>query len=433
MSVKLRIVLTFLVWSLCSSLTFASVVYGPAFSPAEHVVIGDNVKMYFSATDPGQKNHLLKLPNGLQLSYGNILTLGDFYGTPNQPIAHGGSEDEQRTLFLAAFDAFALSEESITEVTKILEVIHAEQKFIEDGMKEGEKEEDLYKKVGLEYDRQFNCITGGGCNPSTWWTYPGRYLILTNDNFDHFGDDARVAYKVGHDIAIQEAIIAHQTKDVSKLEYAYAINAYASHFLSDRFATGHIRTPRKELPAYVTPSVVGGLLVNYMHNEENRYGLHVHNRRGDQWVAYGDKSYFSEQSLEHRKKIAEAMQVSADEIFFAYQHGYALTEDGAENIIPIPDEIGNASNSDIASLFYWDESIQKVMRRVDLKNIHDAHWTDSWWGWSTLYELNNNEPLPFYAQVTLAQSELSSKAIHAGLITDKHILDYLNSRSNPSL
>lgn len=38
----------------------------------------------------------------------------------------------------------------------------------------------------------------------------------------------------------------------------------------------------------VTPSNVGHLLCKYMHDEDNKFGLHVTNLRGDKWISYGD-------------------------------------------------------------------------------------------------------------------------------------------------
>ena len=57
--------------------------------------------------------------------------------------------------------------------------------------------------------------------------FPG-YAGLAQINWDHFGDDARTAYNAGHATAIQRAIDGD-------LEGAYALNAFADHFLQDSF------------------------------------------------------------------------------------------------------------------------------------------------------------------------------------------------------
>lgn len=399
---------------------------GSSFSCGEHVTLGDKVNLTFSNNDPGNIGSPLHLPNGLAMTYGEVLSMGDFYEIADQPISQGQSEAEQRARFLASFSSFALNVSSANETEAILEVIHDEIKTLDDGMKNGEKPEDIYKKIGLENDRRYNCITGGGCSPSTWWLEPGRYLNLANTDYDHFGDAALTSYKIGHQIALEQAITARQTGDLSKLEVAYAMNAFASHFLSDRFAAGHMRTPRLELSENVTPATIGSLLSNFMHGEENAYGLHVHNQRGDNWVAYGDKSYFSPQTSEHRRILHEALQTSADEVFAAYQSG-SIQASRVPDLIPQPDEAANSANQDVSPLFYWDKNTQTLMRRETMSNYYDRHWTSSWWGWSTLLELERERGLSDEMQAILAKSELNKQALKDGLITNKIFIDYIKT------
>ncbi|MBV9575109.1 MAG: phospholipase [Gammaproteobacteria bacterium] len=422
--------LAFFIASLFFSLpTFASASLTlpqlPTFSSAEHIAIGDDVVIKFSPDTPGQKSALLHLPNQLNLSYGTILALGDFYGTPGQPISAGNSENEKRARFLAAFNQFAVN--NPTDINQIVTIMQAEKKLIEDGLKNGESEESIYQKVGDDFDRQYNCVTGGSCVAKVWWTYAGRYLLLAKDDYDHFGDDAWAAYQTGHAIALEAAMHAHQTQDIQALQLAYALNAFAGHFLSDRFATGHIRTPRKLLPIYVSPTVVGDVLVNYMHNEENFYSLHVHNLQGDHWIAYGDKSYFTDKGATHRQQLLATLQVSADEIFSTYLTGIAPQNDIVSQLIPIPDEVANAANQDISPLFYWDKQTNQLLRREDIANLYDKHWTASWWGWSTLLALKKNQGISLLAQVALAQSTLHEKAVQEGLIPDVRVVDYLHA------
>lgn len=66
------------------------------------------------------------------------------------------------------------------------------------------------------------------------------YLGLAEINWDHFGNDAHMSYVIGHYVALEVA-------KKGDLLYAYAMNAFADHFLEDSFAAGHIRTPRRTL------------------------------------------------------------------------------------------------------------------------------------------------------------------------------------------
>lgn len=398
----------------------------PSFASAEHIMFGDNVKIYLSADDPGQANYLFHFPNGLSLTYGEIIAFGDFYGIPSQPISKGATALERKIRFRKIFNSFTQNSDILIEANLILNVIHAEKNLLVDGIKQGQTTEEVYAKIGNDFDRQLNCITGGGCDPDTWWMTKGRYLLLAIDNYDHFDHHAWLAYEAGHEVAMEEALIASQTSDIKRLELAYAMNAFACHFLSDRFSAGHMRTPREELPKYVTPDIIGTLLANYMHDEENQYGIHVHNQRGDHWYAYGDKSYFNPNNAMHRLILSETLQFSLDHIFAVYQKSSTKVKDNISDYIPIADEHKNAPRLDLSPLFYWDNYSNKLMRRENLANPYDRHWIDEWWGWSTLIELQKIKNLPFLSQVALAQSEFKHKALQSGLITDKKIIRYIN-------
>ncbi|MEF2985641.1 phospholipase, partial [Pseudomonas aeruginosa] len=80
----------------------------------------------------------------------------------------------------------------------------------------------------------------------------------------------------------------HQTGIDQALELAYAMNSFADHFLTDLFSAGHLRVPRKQLAAVVTPGELGSLISRFMHDEDSKFGLKVRNAMGAQWHAYGD-------------------------------------------------------------------------------------------------------------------------------------------------
>lgn len=406
-----------------SSLTFADPSF-LHFESAEHLSAGDNIKLYFSNTEPGQIGRKLELPNGLSLTYGELVALGDFYGLPEKSISSGKTDSERKEIFLKWFATFSSRTETINETKEILGVIHKEYSDIEKGMQHGEKPADIYNKIMGDINRQYNCITGGGCTGS-WWMKPGRYLQLASNDFDHFGANAKAAYEAGHSAALDEAKLAYQLQDPKILEIAYAMNAFANHFLTDRFAAGHIRTPRVELPASIIPSTVGSILVTYMHNEENQTGVHVHNLKGDTWVARGDRFYFDNSNTTNRAQLQKTMQASANQIFEMYQHGVNLKEDEVQNLFPEADEIGFHANQDASSLFFWEEQSHQLFRRTDTTNFFDRHWTTNWWGWSTLIKLARERGIPVESQAKLILEGYGDKAFREGLITDKDLLEYL--------
>lgn len=402
-------------------------IHSVGFESGEHVAAGDNVTLSFAAGEPAKQGYKLHLPNGLQMSYGEIVSMGDFYEVLGKPISSPSFDAERQAAFIAAFNTMATNPASVAEMPKILKIIKAEQDAVNDGMKRGEKPEDVYARIVGDDDRQWNCATGGSCT-STWFLKPGRYLQLAKDDFDHFGANAVLAYYAGHQAALKTAIAAHAKKDTQQLELAYAMNAYAGHFLSDHFAAGHLRTPRVELPNSVTPRDVGSILVSDMHNEENQTGLHVHNLRGDHWIAYGDRYYFDEANKTNRLLLNEALQKSADEVFTAYQTGVMPTHDDALDIIPEPDEIKNLGTQDIAPLFYWDAAGKKLYRRNDVYNLYGRQWTAHWWGWSTALLLAKKNPLSVAQQAELMQGTSGEKALQDGLITDKNIVSLMQKK-----
>lgn len=398
-----------------------------SFETAEHITAGSQVQLYVSPRQPEPLNTPITLPNHLALTYGEMMSLADFYGIVGQPISQGDSEAAQRKRFITAFNLFADASAAVSEVPQILAVAQAEQQALIDGMQRGEKPEDIYAKIRTQNDRAWNCITGGGCAESSWWLQPGRYLQLANQDIDHFGEQAWLVYQTGHQLALEAAVTAAATHDLSKLHFAYALNAFASHFLSDRFSAGHMRIPRRELTAEVSPSIVGSLLANFMHTEENNAGLHVANLRGNLWFTYGDSYYFSEHSETTRALMKEALQLSADQVFFAYQRA-ALPKgiDPIKRLIPIPNEMAPIVVRDISPLFYWDTHTRQLYRRVDLSNIYDYHWTTDWWGWSTLVALSHLHGLPTVAQAILVFAGYGKEAQQQGLLTDPVLLTITN-------
>ncbi len=362
----------------------------PSFESGEHVFAGNEVKLFFSLSDVGVLDYKLHLPNGLQITYGELIAMGDFYGNVEQAISSGDSANAQQANFSAAFNTLARDSAAKDEAPKILAVIQAEETAIKKGMQQGEKPESIYARISNANNQQLNCITGGGCN-TTWFLKPGRFLLLSENDYDHFGDNARVAYQAGHAVALQTAVSAYKNHDAQQLELAYAMNAFACHFLSDHFAAGHLRTPRVELPLSVKPAIFGALLASDMHHEENQWGLHVHNLRGDHWIAFGDDYYLDAQNQTNRKLLNDALQQSADDIFSAFITGRLPDEDRAMSLIPEPDEIQDQGNQDIAPLFYWQAN--KLYRRTDVNNPSARSWTTQWWGWTTLLLLAKNQRL----------------------------------------
>ncbi|MCF4988094.1 phospholipase, partial [Pseudomonas gessardii] len=225
------------------------------FEGGEHTAIGDDTQLRFvqgAPSIPGAQVQL-HLPNGLALTYGQIISLGgDFYGIPGQPISDGASPAERVQRFTAAFNSLATLPASREEAGKILAVMQKEINAVKQAIQEGKQPHEAYDALGDTLSEEWNRITGGGSVVSAMVPL-GRYLKLAADNADHFGEWALSAYLAGHTAALQQAVVAHQSGSGQQLELAYAMNSFADHFLTDLFSAGHLRVPRKQLAAAVTP------------------------------------------------------------------------------------------------------------------------------------------------------------------------------------
>jgi hypothetical protein len=393
------------------------------FEGGEHTAIGDNVYLHFSPGDPGgiawQQDNWLTTPNTLRLSYGQIVALGgDFYGLPDQPISDGSSVEDQRDRFLRAFNSLATLPASLEEARKILHVMDTEIQAVNAALFDGTSIAKVYAELGDSLSVQWNMITGGG-GGSTWWLNPGRYLKLAKTNWDHFGQRAVLAYKAGHAVALKQAISAgraEQSQRRKQLEVAYAMNAFADHYLSDLFSSGHLRTPRKELYESTTLGETGSYLSKYMHDEDCLYGLNVSNSRSESWKAYGDKRYFDTVDNENKWRVDEAVQISTDEIFQAFLIGTAPEPDSYTALLCLPNlkevqDYVNNLRGNTSPLFIVDE--KGVWPRVDYNDLEKhkwphTYWTgptllEDFWGWNPLYP-KYNPPYPLPGHVSAPKS-----------------------------
>ena len=76
-----------------------------------------------------------------------------------------------------------------------------------------------------------------------------RLVVLALRNVPHFalGGDAHATWLDHHSRAISAAVSAGLAHDLPALDGAYLLEAFGEHFLTDSFAAGHIRTPRRDI------------------------------------------------------------------------------------------------------------------------------------------------------------------------------------------
>ena len=124
-----------------------------------------------------------------------------------------------------------------------------------------------------------------------------------------------------------------------------------------------------------------------MHNEDNKYGLRVTNKRRDKWIAYGDGKLLNEESKDNLKSGVEAVQTSVNQVYEAYkQPEKTIDPTAVTDLMPFvdPDERNNSP------LFQVKDG--KLHRRSDISDLQDGKTVTNWWGPTTLAELQVYKP-----------------------------------------
>jgi hypothetical protein len=268
------------------------------FETPEHLEIGKAIKIYNLNGTPNvnaklrlynvqDKNALSKEDYG-EVTYSDLVALPDYLAISKGTIA------QNPELFVTSFNK--LDVKNIDELKRKIFAINDKTYVKNSDLNDVIQQVALVKEMGLSY-----------------------YFTLT-DNFDHFAPDSFLAYQAGHAKAMEMAKLAYETKATDPaqaekyLQTAYALNAYAGHYLSDNFASGHARTPRREL-ADRFGGVIGGALANSMHNEDNKFGINVVDGMGNAWMALGDSSLDKNEGQTNNKHVVDTLQASADEVF----------------------------------------------------------------------------------------------------------------------
>ena len=283
---------------------------------------------------------LIEVDN-IGLTFGEIMALGgDYYGDVDNPISDGNTEQDREKQFLNNFKM--LSEKSPPgRVEKLLKIFNEEIDSINIALKAGKDPSLSY----LDDTVDLNVASGGGSTTgkniskitgfNTIQYYPeGDYLKLATKNWDHFADDNGIwkAYSAGHNIALKKAA---SSTDINGLNIAYAYDAFACHFLSDNYSSGHLRPPRKKLHEVSffnlkLPFIenAGDYYTKIMHDEDSRIGITVSNnacyatdKMGVEcktWKMYGDTSYANIANKETSIQIKKILQESVNNVFQAF-------------------------------------------------------------------------------------------------------------------
>lgn len=336
------------------------------FGSSEHMAIAKGTTLPHIGIEP------LLQKGQTSIHFHHIIALaGDYYGVYGKAIAAAETIKEKRERFLEAFAT--LEKANCEEIEQLILLI--EQDFQQD------------ERSALPhhcYSSQLSAREGKlkKIKPDV-----GELLI---DNSDHFYKQAKKAYRIGHTLAIEEARKAKGQP--AGLKRAYAMDAFACHFLTDLFASGHLRNQRLELEIFLKQIGFGidlakkfaGILTGAQHEKDGAEGLNVKNGRREYWRAYGDGCYRTPKNAYNKTKAIEATQSSIDEVYAAFSSNLEqvskikelFPEPTEENPFPlyeVQDEIENETA--IKALYiYQDASKIKIKNKKDfiLKALNHA-------------------------------------------------------------
>ncbi|WP_277210878.1 hypothetical protein [Isoptericola croceus] len=326
---------------------------------SEHRYAGDHVRLHQPGVSVPTRDGVVMVrldpggPGGQSemLTYGQVVALGgDFYGVPGEkPISDGSTTSDRERLFDEAFNTLWTADRG--ELHAILRLMEEEWEAVV--VAHPASPEKAFADLGDSLSYAWNEVTGGA--PASegaygLWRKPGRFIRLAIANMDHFGKDAEKAYLAGHAAAC--AMAPHD------LNRAIAMNAFADHYLTDLFASGHIRTPRRLLndtawtgESALSRQTIGGLLSRAMHGEENRTGLHVAStRKPEGWVAYGDRVELEPKAAANLAEAIRAVQASFDDVLRSAQ-GVPPTFTALQYVPHVPGPYPPTHGPSIAPMF----------------------------------------------------------------------------------
>jgi len=229
------------------------------FDYAEHMYLGNQLRLDFGKDKLLAAEKLLKLENGLELTHGQINGPGgDFFGG-FKPICQGDDFKEQRELFTQAYNCSGKDPNAIEETHQIIDTRKEEVETIGAAIRSEGKisAAAAYKKMAADAanndsrvffgHKEDLVLQGITVTLAEWSQYQApAYIRLAQLNLDHFGEDAHTTYNAGHHCAMAKAA---EGGSLENLEIAYAMNAFADHYFGDCFAAGHMCTPRGFLHA----------------------------------------------------------------------------------------------------------------------------------------------------------------------------------------
>lgn len=224
---------------------------------------------------------------------------------------------------------------------------------------------------------------------------------VSERNMDHFGRDAHEAWLAGHTVACQ---MAASGKTPANLMNAYAMNAFADHFLEDSFSAGHMRVPRRYCYAGGTTgnlcakaghkshfplSTTVLTKLKYMHDEDCALGLQVSNRKDMSWTAYGDKKLLDVVDRDNTRICLDALKESVQQVHDAWDSQTVPATLAMRSVLDWAPNL-DLVDRDSRSMACMPLFTNRGERRANVNDRRSRALTTDWWWATTAFELTNS-------------------------------------------
>ena len=320
----------------------------------------------------------VQLSTGLRITVGEIVALaGDFFGIADRPISFADPEDEKGSTdrFEDAYmTPFSDDPEIGNIISNVVNHVRAEAEEQHSHFELGVRCRKLPMQ-GLLGNIQYGLERREEGSFKGFWHSP--YFDLALKNFDHFGQEARRTFLTGHKIAIKKAQEAGSQHNLGALKIAFLQEMFACHFLTDLFASGHIRTPRKEILNYIIKSrnkelsnldisqnpilkdissidiLMAGLVGKVMHDQDSSNGVYVKIRKNadtnqernpeEIWLASGDGNFYNTSNQAYAVIVCQTVVLALKDLYQAYNNNldFTVLDKELESYIPEEDHEQN--------------------------------------------------------------------------------------------
>jgi hypothetical protein len=284
------------------------------FGAGEHLTLGNNGYAEACRSFKICPESIPRADGKVSFRYGELVAFaGDFYGT-----SEAMDSDTDNGSYWTFFTQRNIQQTKALFAEEVADI----QKQINSGKLEDDRGNELYRDNNVGYTASFGY----------------QYFELAADNVAHFGWHNIKQYVREHDKALDLAVQAHASTDrkekTALLRKALVTNAFADHFLTDSFASGHLRVPRSQGMEWGQANgrykAALGAVAKILHDHDHRFetsgGLKVMNSRGEAWKTRGDGELFVIPKGETPVYVTiptEAVRISVTEVLDTYLTGKA--------------------------------------------------------------------------------------------------------------